>query len=129
MNNKLILVVGTTILTIVLVGCGSKKEQGSATTEKQAQQTVQAEQADKIVISLPTMKCEMCAKTITEAVQQLDGVKAVTVRLDKKNAEVQFVAGKLGVKMIEIAISNAGYDANNTKRNEEAYKKLPECCQ
>lgn len=129
MNNKLMLVLGTIILTIVLVGCSSKKEQGSGTTEKQPQQTAQAEQTEKTVISLPTMKCEMCAKTITEAVQQLDGVKAVTVNLDKKNAEVQFVTGKLGAKKIETAISNAGYDANNTKRNEEAYKKLSECCQ
>jgi copper ion binding protein len=129
MTNKLMLTLGAIILILALAGCGSKQEGQTDNTGQQSQQVAQTEQTATAAINLPTMKCEMCAKTITEAVQQLDGVKAVNVSVEKKNTEVQFITAKLDVKKIEDAIAKAGYDANNTKRSEEAYSKLPKCCQ
>ncbi|HET7153414.1 MAG TPA: heavy-metal-associated domain-containing protein, partial [Candidatus Kapabacteria bacterium] len=80
------------------------------------------------MINLPTMKCDNCAETITNAVQKLDGVQDVKVDVGTKTAEVHYIAAKLDQKKIEDAIANAGYDANSTKRNDEAYNNLKECC-
>ncbi|HZV13071.1 MAG TPA: heavy-metal-associated domain-containing protein [Candidatus Kapabacteria bacterium] len=111
---------------VFVIGCNSN-QQGQA-ANSQAQPAAQP-QTVKTVIDLPTMKCKNCAATITAAVQKLDGVQDVKVDVDTKKAEVQYVSTKLDEKKIEDAISNAGYDANSTKRNETAYGQLAPCCQ
>ena len=111
---------------VFVIGCNSN-QQGQA-ANSQAQPAAQP-QTVKTVIDLPTMKCKNCAATMTAAVQKLDGVQDVKVDVDTKKAEVQYVSTKLDEKKIEDAISNAGYDANSTKRNETAYGQLAPCCQ
>jgi hypothetical protein len=59
---------------------------------------------------------------------EVEGVKQVKVDLDKKVAEIQFIPVKVDLARLETAIVNAGYDANDKKRNSESYEKLPECC-
>ena len=79
-------------------------------------------------ISLPTMVCGSCAKTIQKAIYGVEGVKDVDVDLKKKSAVVVFVAERTNIGVIEEAVTDAGYDANNRKRNPDAYEKLDKCC-
>ena len=81
------------------------------------------------VISLPTMKCDLCAQTIQKSAQKVEGVQSITVKLETKSAHVSFDSVKTSMGKIEKAIAAAGYDANTTKRNEKAYARLPKCCQ
>jgi len=81
------------------------------------------------MISVPTIQCQTCVETIQSAVKKVAGVISVSVDLKEKTAHVNFDATKTNQGKIEKAIAAAGYDANNTKRDEEAHAKLPTCCQ
>ncbi|TAK61099.1 MAG: heavy-metal-associated domain-containing protein [Bacteroidetes bacterium] len=106
---------------ILLIGCsGNKKE---ATPQQQSEP-----QITEVDVTVPTVVCDMCEGTITKAVEGLEGVKGIDVDLDKKTAHVKYVAAQTNIETIEIAIADAGYDANNRKRNSDAYTALPACC-
>jgi copper ion binding protein len=83
---------------------------------------------ESTTIQAKSMVCGSCAKTIEKAVYRVEGVKEVTVDLDRKMVEVKFVSAQTNVQTIEAAISDAGYDANSRKRNPDAYEKLAACC-
>ena len=80
------------------------------------------------VIKVPTIVCNSCVSTITKALKKVDGIKSTKVDLKQKTATVSYVSAKLNLSKIEKAIANAGYDANDTKRNPAAYEKLDACC-
>jgi periplasmic mercuric ion binding protein len=86
-------------------------------------------QSSMVMISLPTMQCNTCVETIQKAVEKVEGVQSVSVDLKKKMAHVNFDPAKTSQEKIEKAIAAAGYDANETKRDEKAHARLPMCCQ
>jgi mercuric ion binding protein len=98
------------IVTFLFVGC--QKQQELQTT----------------IVKANSMVCGTCAKTIEKAVYRVDGVKEVNVDVKAKTVEIKFVPLQTNVETIEMAISEAGYDANNRKRNPDAYEKLDTCC-
>ena len=57
-----------------------------------------------------------------------DGIKSVKDLRGKKIVEVKFVPAQTNLATIELAITEAGYDANDKKRDADAYAKLDECC-
>ncbi len=79
-------------------------------------------------IQVPTIQCSMCVKTITKALSGVEGVKDAAVDLDGKTTTVTFDSKKTDVKKLERVIANAGYDANETKRDPKAYEQLSPCC-
>jgi len=79
-------------------------------------------------ISVPTIQCNMCVKTITKALTATDGVGSAEVDLKKKTTTVTYDSTKTDLKKLEQVIAGAGYDANNTKRDMKAYEKLSPCC-
>ena len=83
---------------------------------------------ETVVIQVPTIVCNSCVNTVTKAIKKVQGVKSTQVDLKKKTATVSFASAKTNLSKIELAIANAGYDANKTKRNPEAYEKLDACC-
>jgi copper chaperone CopZ len=87
-----------------------------------------ATKIDTTVITVPTVVCSSCVRTITKALKNVDGVKSTKIDLEKKTATVSYVSTKTTLSKIEKAIANAGYDANSTKRDPAAYEKLDACC-
>lgn len=79
-------------------------------------------------ISLTTIQCNMCKKTIEKAVNKIDGVVSITVDVEGKKAVVVFDDTKTTLAAIENAISKSGYKANNKKASKKAYDKLDDCC-
>lgn len=79
-------------------------------------------------ISLPTIQCGMCVRTIEKALNKVDGIINIGVNVENKKATVTYDDTKTDLSKIETAISKAGYDANNLKADEKAYEKLNECC-
>ena len=86
------------------------------------------QQLETVTIKAGTMVCGKCAKTISKAVYAIEGVKDVNVDVDKKMVAVKFVPLQTNLEMLERAITDAGYDANDKKRDADAYEKLDECC-
>jgi copper chaperone CopZ len=79
-------------------------------------------------ISLPTVQCEMCKKTIEDVLKRYDGVMSVNVNVKKKEAIVKYLTDRTNEEVIKAAIANAGYDANEVAANPDVYKTLPKCC-
>jgi copper chaperone CopZ len=100
----------------------------TASCAKQEQQHTSDANVQTTAIAIPTVQCSMCTETITDALKEVDGVQSVDADLEKKVATVAYLPAVVDVSRLEQAIANAGYDANATKRNAEAYEKLPECC-
>jgi copper chaperone CopZ len=80
-------------------------------------------------ISVPTAQCGSCAKTINAALDKVEGVDDVYVNIKEKKVHVHYADAKVKVAELEKAIAEAGYDANDVKRDEKAHENLPACCQ
>ncbi len=85
-------------------------------------------EVEKTEIAISSAQCGMCANAISQALKNVDGVKKVNVDLGAKIATVIFDPTVVQVENLESAISNAGYQANETSANAEVYKNLPGCC-
>jgi len=98
------------LIAAVLIGCG---EPADLKTE---------------VIKANTMVCGSCVKNVEKAVYAVEGVKSVAVDLKAKIVTVKYIAKNTNLETIELAIADAGYDANDRKRDPAAYEKLDACC-
>ncbi len=99
------------ILAFLFLGCAKQNREVSSS-----------------VIRTPSMVCGTCAKTIEAAVKRLDGIEAVHADVQSKTVSVRFVPSKVNLESLERAITSAGYDANDKKRDPDAYEKLDKCC-
>ena len=104
MKNNILMV----ILLGIFMGCGGEKID--------------------VTVMTPTIQCGMCEKNIEVGLAKVDGVASSTVDLSTKTTKVSFDAQKTDLLKIEKAISNLGYQANETLANSEAYESLPACC-
>ncbi len=100
----------------------------TASCAKQEQQQTSDANVQTTAIAIPTVQCSMCTETITDALKEVEGVQSVDADVKTKVATVTFLPAVVDVSRLERAITDAGYDANATKRNAEAYEKLPDCC-
>jgi len=91
-------------------------------------QREQSGNVESVAINTPGVLCGSCAKNIEKALARLDGIEKVSVDIDKKIVQVRFVPERTSLQEIESSIASVGYDANNTKRNAEAYENLDACC-
>lgn len=73
--------------------------------------------------------CGMCKSTIEKAVNEVEGVSKADWDRTKKKIDVSFDASKTNLEAIHKAIAASGYDTDQLKGSEEAYKNLPPCCQ
>jgi periplasmic mercuric ion binding protein len=94
--------------------------------------TFASAQAKKVVqtvtIQTPTVQCESCKKRIEDYLKREDGVQKATVDFKKHVTKVTFVSERTNIENVKAAIANSGYDADDVKADDEAYKKLPKCC-
>ena len=79
-------------------------------------------------IKLPTLQCNSCVKTVSAALEKVDGVETVHVDLEAKKAHVTFDAGRTDLAGLEKAVAASGYAANDKKADAKAYDKLATCC-
>ncbi len=86
--------------------------------------------ADKktIEISLPSIQCGTCVKTLKKALGKVEGIIESKVDLKNKTVIIIFEDSKTNSEKIEAAITAAGYDANDKSANADAYEKLSPCC-
>ena len=88
----------------------------------------QLKQVEKVVIKTPTVQCETCKERIENYMKREPGVSVVKVDYKKKTTTVTYLTDRNNIEQIKTAIANAGYDADDVTANEDAFKKLPNCC-
>lgn len=73
--------------------------------------------------------CGMCKETIETAAKSVAGVSNATWDKAKKKIDITLDDKGLDLMMVHNAIAASGYDTDKVAANEDAYKKLPSCCQ
>ena len=83
----------------------------------------------KTVVIKSSVICGSCKARVERTLKAMDGIDAVVVDLNSKQVKVKFNPDKLSEQQIKLAITSIGYDADDMKKDEAAYAKLPMCCQ
>lgn len=58
------------------------------------------------------MSCEHCVRTVTKALEELDGVNKAKVNLKKGLAKVKYDSEKIGVDNLTKAVTDVGYEVS-----------------
>ena len=98
----------TPVFFITLIGCGGEDVNA--------------------VLNTPTIQCGMCQKTIEMGLKKVSGISHSAVDLETKTTKVIYDKEKTDLTKIEKAISELGYQANETPANSMAYEGLAPCC-
>ena len=106
----------TALILLVLFGCSTIINQGKSNNL----------QIDEI--NIPTAQCNMCVANIENALNGIDGILKYKVELESYRVKVKYNTDKLSLQSIEQLISKAGYQANNSPADVDAYNKLAMCC-
>lgn len=65
--------------------------------------------SESVTISVSGMKCGGCEKTVTTALNAIDGVILVKASFQDKTVEVEFDSSKTDLDSLEDAITDAGF--------------------
>jgi len=114
MKTKIFKYLSTTLIVLTFVSINLKAN--SISDEK------------TVEITLPSIQCGMCVKTIKKALGKVEGVIESKVDLKNKKVTVLFDDSITSLDKIEVAITSAGYDANDKPANADAYENLSSCC-
>jgi copper chaperone len=63
------------------------------------------------VIKVGGMKCGGCVKSVTNVLQDLQGVVRADVSLEQGQASVEYDPGQVGLDAMKAAIADAGFEA------------------
>lgn len=61
-------------------------------------------------LNVEGMSCDHCKMAVTNALEELDGVKSVEVSVEKGKADVAYDAAQVNVDQMKEAIEEQGYD-------------------
>jgi periplasmic mercuric ion binding protein len=82
------------------------------------------------VISIKTSAvCGSCKARIEKALTSTEGVEGAILNLNNQKVKVKYDPAKTSPEKLREVVVNTGYNADDVKANEEAYHKLPGCCQ
>lgn len=82
----------------------------------------------KEIVIKTSVTCDMCKETIEKALAFEKGVKKSNVDVKAKTVTVTYNPEKTSPEKIRMAISKAGYDADNVPADPKAVAKLEDCC-
>jgi len=77
-------------------------------------QNLHKEKHMKTEIQIEGMSCQHCVKSVTEKLNQVEGITSVEVNLDKKNALLES-AEKLDEVLVIKAVAEAGFEASGAQ--------------
>ena len=75
-----------------------------------------------------TAICEACKERIEDELNYTKGIVFAELDLDTKIVQVKFKTKFMNEDRVKAIVANIGYNAGDTKRNEDAFNKLPKCC-
>jgi len=67
----------------------------------------------KVTLDVSGMTCEHCKKSVTEALENAEGVKKARVNLKREQAKVTYDTDETSVSQLIEAVKEAGYEANS----------------
>lgn len=133
---KIVIPVILILIGLYISGCNNNSDKTDSVDKSTTTQTDKVESTSDnnmhsgeiAMVNVPSIQCNSCKKTITNALKETEGVNGVEVDVKGKTVKVAYDKSKTDVSKIEDTIVHAGYDANNKKADKDAYKKLDDCC-
>ena len=95
---------------------------------------VMQQKAQWATISMPQLKCWVCKEKVdqfllTEKGPNADaGIVQWTISMNIGILKIQYIPDRITLDYIRVTLNNAGYDADTTKAEPDAYKMLPPIC-
>lgn len=86
-----------------------------------------AASADTVIIQTSAV-CGTCKKTIEKDLSFEKGVKSADLDLETKKLTVVYDGHKTDPEKIRKRVAKIGYDADDIKRDQKGFDKLPDCC-
>lgn len=86
---------------------------GGSTDSKPSVKKLKGEKIGEVTVRVNGMHCDNCVRTVTKAINSVDGVSAV-VNLKKKNAVISFDR-ELPMEKIKAAVKLAGFSIEENK--------------
>ncbi len=124
---QVLLRLSLTVFGAMVMSCSSPEREQNATAQRK-DGPAQIAPASQVEIKVPTIQCKNCVANIEKALKGLEDVQSAKVNLESKLVAVSYDSSKLALGDLEKAIAAAGYDANDKKRDPEAYDMLDACC-
>ncbi len=90
-----------------------------------------AQNSEKKIITISiqtTAECGDCKERLENMLNYTKGVKYAELDLETKKISIKYDTTKISLLEIKTKIAALGYDADDVKADEKAYKALPECC-
>jgi copper chaperone CopZ len=81
------------------------------------------------VIIQTSAECGDCKERIENGLNYTKGISFAELDLETKKVTVKYNGTKVSLDQIRTNINSIGYDADSSKADPEAVKKLPLCCQ
>ncbi|MGE0622892.1 MAG: heavy-metal-associated domain-containing protein [Pseudomonadales bacterium] len=66
---------------------------------------------ETVLIPVEGMSCVVCAASVKNALQSIDGVQEAEIDLERREARVRYVEGKVSPEQLVAAINQLGYKA------------------
>lgn len=67
--------------------------------------------ARKVLLSVPNMECTKCVNLVSKALNIIDGIEDVKVKLKFKTVTVEYDSNKVSVDDIKLKLKEKGYNA------------------
>lgn len=81
-----------------------------------------------IQLSVPKLSSKECSQHVLNALSTMEGITNMNIEGTNRILAITYDARKTAFKNIEYAISEAGFDVNDTKGRPTGKAKLPENC-
>lgn len=92
-------------------------------------QDLKKQSSVETVSFLTSAVCGECKERIEKELNYTKGVIFAELDTESKIVTVKYKTKTISKEGVAAVINNLGYDAGDFKRNEEAFSKLPKCCQ
>lgn len=90
---------------------------------------LQAQSSKTEVVEIKvSSQCNECKETIEKALAFEKGITKSNVDLETNTVTVTYKTNKTTPDKIRMAISEAGYDADDVAANPKSYENLSDCC-
>jgi mercuric ion binding protein len=80
------------------------------------------------VVIQTSAQCGDCKERIDGGLNYMKGISFAELDLESKKVTVKFNTSKITLDGVKKKINAVGYDADDSKADPEAIKRLPACC-
>lgn len=91
------------LVAVVFFACGTSEK-------KSTNENAQAAEYLEATLNISGMHCNNCVNSIEKGINELEGIKTVTVTLEDSTAVVEYDKSKLALSDIEKAVQKRGFE-------------------